>query len=114
MLIEHLKYAALRLVTGAKKGTLRELLLNKCHGLCTMQNRRTFHKLLKLFSIINHQGPLLSRELLAQFDGVDLELPDLKCVNFFIAHMNIFSLVFTFCEFMELVTCKYSFIHSFL
>ena len=45
-LIENLHYAALRLVTGAKKGTSRELLLKDC-GLCTMQNRITFHKLSK-------------------------------------------------------------------
>ena len=63
-MIENLQYAALRLVTGAKKGTMCELLLNKC-GLCTMQNRRTFPKLLKLFSIINHP---LSREQHAQFE----------------------------------------------
>ena len=67
-MIENVQYAALRLVTGAKKGTSRELLLKDC-GLCTMQNRRTFHKLFKLFSIINHYArSLLSRELLAQFE----------------------------------------------
>ena len=54
-MIENLQYATLRLVTGAKKGTSRELLLKDC-GLCTMQNRRTFYKLLKFFTIINHQG----------------------------------------------------------
>ena len=56
LMIENVQYAALRLVTGAKKGTSRELLLKDC-GLCTMQNRRAFHKLLKLFLIINHQRP---------------------------------------------------------
>ena len=57
LMIKNLQYAAaLRLVTGAKKGTSCELLLKDC-GLCTMQNRRTFHKLIKFFSISNHQGP---------------------------------------------------------
>ena len=53
LMIRNLQYAALRLVTGAKKGTSRELLLKDC-GLCTMQNVRTFHIFFKFFSINNH------------------------------------------------------------
>ena len=67
-MIENLQYAALRLVTGAKKGTSRELLLKDC-GLCTMQNRRTFHKLLKFFLIINHQGPSYLENCLPNLSG---------------------------------------------
>ena len=68
LIIENLQYAALRLVTGAKKGTSRKLLLKDC-GLCTMQNRRTFHKLLKFFSIINHQGPSYLENCLPNLSG---------------------------------------------
>ena len=68
LMIENLQYAALRLVTGAKKGTSRELLLKDC-GFCTMQNRRTFHKLLKLFSIINHQGHSYLENYLPNLSG---------------------------------------------
>ena len=68
LMIENLQYAALRLVTGAKTGTSRELLLKDC-GLCTMQNRRTFHKLLKFFSIINHQGPSYLENCLPNLSG---------------------------------------------
>ena len=56
LMIENLQYAALRLVTGAKKRTSRELLLKDC-GLCTMQNRRTFHKLLKFFKSLITKAP---------------------------------------------------------
>ena len=67
-MIENLQYAALRLVTGAKKGTSRELLLKDC-GLCTKQNRRTFHKFLKFFSIIDHQGPSYLENCLPNLSG---------------------------------------------
>ena len=67
-MIENLQYAALRLVTGAKKRTSRELLWKDC-GLCTMQNRRTFHKLLKFFSIINHQWPSYQENCLPILSG---------------------------------------------
>ena len=53
----------------------RELLLKDC-GVCTVQNRRTFHKLLKLFSIINHKGPSYLENCLP-----NIELLDLKRVN---------------------------------
>ena len=44
----------------------RELVL-KDSGVCTMQNRRTFHKLLELFSIINHQSPSYLENCLPNF-----------------------------------------------
>ena len=40
LMIENLQYAALRLVTGAKKGTSRKLLLKDC-GLCTKCKQST-------------------------------------------------------------------------
>ena len=67
-MIENLQYAALRLVTGAKKGTSRKLFLKDC-GLCTMQNRRTFHKLSKFFSIINHLSPSYLENCLPNLSG---------------------------------------------
>ena len=69
-MIGNLQYAASRLVTGAKAGTSRELLLKDC-GICTMQNRRTFsfYKLLKVFSIINHQDPSYLENCLPNLSG---------------------------------------------
>ena len=93
LMIENLQYAALRLVTGAKKGTSRELLLKDC-GLCTMQNRRTFHKSVKLFSIINNQGPSYPENCLPNLSGGEIESLDLKRLNildFFIVHLNSFA-----------------------
>ena len=43
--LENIQYNALRLITGCKKGTSRQLLLEEA-GLCTLQTRRTFHKIL--------------------------------------------------------------------
>ena len=69
-MIWNLQYATSRLVTGAKEGTSRELLLKDC-GICTMQNRRTFsfYKLLKVFSIINHQDPSYLEKCLPNLSG---------------------------------------------
>ena len=49
--LENIQYNALRLITGCKKGTSRHLLLEET-GLCTLQTRRTFHKILKFHSIV--------------------------------------------------------------
>ena len=49
--LENIQYNALRLITGCKKGTSRQLLLEEAR-LCTLQTRRTFHKILKFHSIV--------------------------------------------------------------
>ena len=69
LMIDNLQYAALRLVTGAKKRDLSRIVIKRLSGLCTMQNRRTFHKLLKLFSIINHQSPSYLENCLPNLSG---------------------------------------------
>ena len=45
--LESIQYNALRLITGCKKGTSRQET-----GLCTLQTRRTFHKILQFHSIV--------------------------------------------------------------
>ena len=107
LMIENLQYAALRLVTGAKKGTSRELLLKDC-GLCTMQNRRTFHKLSKLFSIINHQGPSYLENCLPSLSGGEHRVTISKTCKYF----RLF-----YCtseQFRLAFTCPHSFMHSFI
>ena len=55
--LENIQYNALRLITGCKKGTSRQLLLEET-GLCTLQTRRTFHKILKFHSIVFKTCPV--------------------------------------------------------
>ena len=92
LVIENLQYAALRLVTGAKKGTSRELLLKDC-GLCKMKNKKTFLKLLKFFSIINHQCPSYLENCLPSLSGGEHRVTRSKTCKhfkllFFIVHLN--------------------------
>ena len=54
--LENIQYNALRLITGCKKGTSRQMLLEET-GLCTLQTRRTFHKILKFHSIVYKTCP---------------------------------------------------------
>ena len=54
--LENIQYNALRLITGCKKGTSRQLLLEE-NGICTLQTRRTFQKYLKFHSIIYKTCP---------------------------------------------------------
>ena len=64
-LLETIQYKALRLITWAKKGTSRQLILTET-GLCTMQTRRTFHKLLKFHSMVFKTSPTNLHNLLTR------------------------------------------------
>ena len=56
LMIENLQFAALRLVTGAKKGTSRELLLKDC-GWCTMQIEEHFINYYNYFQSLITKAP---------------------------------------------------------
>ena len=92
-MIENVQYAALRLVTGAKKGSSRELLLKDC-GLCTMQNR-TFINYSNYFrSLITMQGPSYLENCLPNLSGGEHRVTRSRTSEPFrlvIVHLNSFA-----------------------
>ena len=62
-LLENAYLAAIRLITGAKRGTSHHNLYQEI-GWCTLKQRRDSHKLQKIFDIINGYTPLYLKNIL--------------------------------------------------